>query len=207
MVIAAAITLGVVGLTGCGTPDSPAALTPTKAAKATTPTTSAPSTKAVTPTTKAPEPGAIAVAGFKPAVVGTANRFVEKFALAAMSGCSPKSLPNLQGMMTPALYRSALTSEPFILTFDPPWVMSPGCVTSQTLSAGRVSAGRVWSGVPTVRVAVTVTQGMKVSTTSSPKTLKPFTVTRRYTVDVLPSGTDWLAHRVSTGNTTVAGGK
>ena len=37
-----------------------------------------------------------------------------------------------------------------------------------------------------------------VGTTASPKTLKPATVTRDYTVDVLPSDTKWLAQTITT---------
>jgi hypothetical protein len=86
-------------------------------------------------------------------------------------------------------------------------VMSKGCVTSQKLSARQISRGASWMDMPSVRVAVTVTQDLMVGTTSSPKTLKPITVTRRYTVDVLPGGTRWLATNIETGDTTLTTGK
>lgn len=198
-------TAFAVGLTGCSSAASPSLSNASRPTRVDTP---APSATAATPTTKAPEPGSVAVAGFKPARVASAARFAEKFALTAMSGCTPDSLPAVQSLMTPSLYQTAAkTPKVVILTFDASTVMAPGCVTSQKLTDGSVSPGDVVNGMPSVRVAVTVTEGLMVGSAASPKTLKPYTVTRRYTVDVLPSGTDWLAHAVTTSNTTTTEGK
>jgi hypothetical protein len=201
MVIAAAITLGVVGLTGCST-SSPAALTPTEA---TTRTTPAPSTTAAT---NALEPGSIAVAGYEPSQVASAARFVERFARVAMAGCGADPLPIMEGLMSPTLYKFAVkTPQVVALSLKPPTVMSAGCLKSQTLSDGIVSAGEPVKGIPSVRVDVTVTQALMVGTTTSPTALTPITVRRHYRVDVLPSGTDWAAHKVGTSDSTVTSGK
>ena len=175
IVIATAVALGVVGLTGCTTPSSSSEPEPTGSVKATK--TPAPPT----PTTNAPEPGSVAVAGYKPADVAEAARFAEQFALAAMSGCGQLSVLGLQHLMTPALYKAALKNPQSwtVLALNPPMVMSAGCITSQDLSAGDVTRGDPVSGMPTIRVGVTVTEGLKVGTTSSPKTPKSVTVTRR----------------------------
>ena len=193
IVMAVALSLSVAACSGA---DKPGAL-PTRAVKTTAPAT--PTVPA--PTTKAPEPGSVSVAGFTAPHVATAARFAERFALASMGTCSPDSLPALQSMMTPGLYKAALKQSPFILTIAPPTVLSAGCITSQKLSDGDISVGRVWNSTPTVRVAVTVTEDLKVSTKSKPKTLRPITVSRRYTMDVLPSGKSWLVQSVSAGDT------
>lgn len=209
VVVAAVITLGVVGLAGCSEASSPTG--PTKAAKTATPTT--PTTPTLptmaAPTTKGPEPGSVPVAGYKPTDVAKAVKFAEQFALAAMSGCGAVSVRGLQHLMTPALYQAALKNPKSwtVLALNPPMVMSQGCVTTQALSSGQINRGRPSRGMPSVQVAVTVTEGLMVGTTTSPTTLKPVTVSRRYTVDVLPSGTGWLATNLETGDTTLTTGK
>jgi len=110
--------------------------------------------------------------------------------------------------MTPELYAASVkTPSRVVLTLDPPMVMSAGCVTSQDLTDGSVAEGPVVEGLPSIRVAVTVTEGLKVGTTTSPKTLKSITVNRRYTLDVLPFGKNWQATNVITGNTVVTPGE
>ena len=203
--VATALTVAAVGLTGCATPAGPSRL---NASRPTTAATPEPSTTP-TQTTKPLPPGGAAVAGYKPANVVKARKFAEAFALAAMSGCDTGSVEGLQHLMTPALYKAALKNPKgwTVLTVDPPMVMSPGCVTSQTLSAGEVSRGDPSNDMPSIRVAVTVTEGLNVGTTTSPKTLKPVTVSCRYTVDVLPSGTEWLALKVKTSGYNLTTGK
>ena len=200
--IVAALALGAVGLTGCGTLSKPSVPKPAQALKA------APSTSATAPTHTLP-PGSVAIAGFQPERVASAARFAEKFALAAMSGCDTASVQGLQHLMTPDLFRAALKNPQSwtVLTLDPPTVLAAHCVTSQKLTAGRLSEGVRKNGMPSIRVKVTVTEGLMVGTTASPNTLKPATVTRDYTVDVLPSGTKWLAQTITTSATSLTMGK
>jgi len=165
----------------------------------------APSTLA----TKSARPGSIPVAGYQPAAVAEAVGLAERFARFAMSGCGSAMLPVLESMMTPALYEASVKSSkpPVYLTFEPPTIMSRDCVTSQDLSEGSVGRGPEVKGVPSIRVAVTVTEALKVSTTTDPTTLKPVTVSRRYTIDVLPFGKDWQASDVKTSDSKVIAGK
>lgn len=197
VVMAAALTLSSAACSGAGA--KPEVL-PTKAVKATATTTPT----AATVTTTAPEPGSVAMAGFVPARVASAARFAEQFAKAAMSGCDAGSVAGLQHLMTPALYRIASKNPKSftVLTLGPTMAMPAKCVISQSVSDGEISPGEVVAGMPSIRVAVTVTEGLNVNTTASPKTLTQITVIRRYTVDVLPSGTGWLANVVTTGDAT-----
>ena len=208
IVIATVLALGVVGLTSCtrssSSPASPSASSGPKATAKQPP----PSSTAVTPTPSALPRGSIPVAGYQPAAVAEVVNFVEQFARAAMSGCGPQALRALEPSMTPALYAASVKSTtPIVLTFEPPTIMSPKCVTSQTLSGGTVAAGPVVKHVPSIRVAVTVAEGLKVSTTTNPKTFKSITATRRYTVDVLPFGKNWQVTNVITSQSKVTVGK
>ncbi len=196
------IALSVVGLTGCGSPSGPSGVRPTTASTPTKTATKAPTST----TTSAPTAG---VAGYTPKETLAAYAMAQNFAIAAMAACGQRILPVLQSQMTAHMYAIALTKPgEVVLTFHPPTVVAPDCVPAgPTVSAFDGRSGGIVNGMPAIQVGLTITQTMRLATAATPTKTEPWTVSRRYTLIVIPSGTNWVANDYTTTDPITTAGK